>query len=96
LRTLRPASEELSAAVGWYQSQQPGLGADFYDAVVRAVDRVQEHPEIGTPASLDQQTRRVLVARFPYQIVYRVRPDEIVIVAVAHLRRRPEYWKDRT
>jgi hypothetical protein len=35
------------------------------------------------------------VSRFPYQIVYRRRPDEIVIVAVAHVKRKPGYWKDR-
>lgn len=41
----------------------------------------------------DPRTRRLLVGRFPYQVVYRLRATEIVIVAVAHLKRRPGYWK---
>jgi hypothetical protein len=45
--------------------------------------------------SADQQTRRLLMTRFPYQVVYRVRPSEIVVVALAHLKRRPGYWKHR-
>jgi len=40
-------------------------------------------------------TRRILLRRFPYQIVYRLKPDGIVVVAVAHLKRRPGYWKSR-
>jgi hypothetical protein len=52
-------------------------------------------PESGNPISADQKTRRLLVNRFPYQAVYRVRHGEIVIVALAHLKRRPGYWKHR-
>lgn len=49
----------------------------------------------GGPAA-DGLTRRVLVPGFPYQVLYRMRLDEIVIVAVAHLKRRPAYWRGRT
>lgn len=96
VRNLRAASEEFAAAVQWYEEQRPGLGAEFYDAVVDTADRIETHPEIGTPASPDQRIRRVLVRRFPYQVVYRLLLDEIVIIAVAHLKRRPGYWKART
>ncbi len=96
VRNLRAASEEFAAAVQRYEEQRLGLGAEFYDAVVEATDRIEAHPEIGTPISTDQRTRRVLVQRFPYQIVYRLLLDEIVIIAVAHLKRRPGYWKERT
>ncbi|WP_407936397.1 hypothetical protein [Limnochorda pilosa] len=51
---------------------------------------------MGSPVSADHLTRRVLVRGFPYQVVYHLRPDEIVIVAVAHLKRRPGYWRNRT
>ena len=64
--------------------------------MTRAIDRLGLNPEVGNPMSADQKTRRLFVARFPYQIVYRVRPREIVIVALAHLKRRPGYWKHRT
>ena len=95
LRSSKPASDEFAEAVRWYEEQRLGLGADFYTSVTETTGLIESHPEIGTPASVDHLTRRVLVPRFPYQIVYRLRPSEIVIVAVAHLKRRPGYWKNR-
>lgn len=96
LRTLQPATDEFTTAVQWYEEQRAGLGAEFFDAVTDATTRVHSEPEVGTPLAADQRTRRMLVDRFPYQVVYRLFPDEIVIVAVAHLKRRPGYWKKRT
>lgn len=94
IRSLRAASEEFAAAIIWYEEQRPGLGGEFFDAVVHATSLIQEQPEIGTP-SRDRRTRRVLVQRFPYQVVYRLVVDEIVIVAIAHSKRRPGYWRKR-
>ena len=94
VRNLKPASEEFSAAVGWYEKQRSGLGAEFFDAVVHSVSLVKAQPEMGT-LSKDRRTRRVLVQRFPYEVVYQVLEDEIVIVAIAHSKRRPNYWKNR-
>lgn len=95
LRTSEPASRELTEAVRWYEARRAGFGAEFFDAVVEALNLVEARPEIGSPLSGDHQTRRVVVSRFPYQIVYRLRPREIIIVAVAHSKRRPGYWKSR-
>jgi plasmid stabilization system protein ParE len=96
LRTAEPATDELSEAVRWYEARRSSLGAEFFDAVVEPFQLITARPEIGPTASADGRTRRVLVRRFPYQVVYRLRPSEIVIVAVAHLKRRPGYWKVRT
>lgn len=96
LRSSEPASEEFAEAVRWYEMRRVGLGGEFFDAVVAVLARIENRPEIGTVISADGHTRRVLVARFPYQVVYRLKPAEIVIVAVAHLKRRPEYWKNRS
>jgi plasmid stabilization system protein ParE len=95
LRNLRAAREELAAAVRWFEEQRPGLGREFYDEVVATAARLQAFPEGGAPISPDQLTRRVIVSRFPYQVVYRLTPTEIIVLAVAHLKRRPSYWKDR-
>ena len=94
IRKLTAASEEFAAAVLWYEEQRPGLGGEFFDAIVQSTSLIQDNPEIGTP-SYDRRTRRVLVQRFPYQVVYRVLANETVIVAVAHSKRRPGYWKNR-
>jgi hypothetical protein len=72
-----------------------GLGAEFFDAVSTTLLFVSMNATAGASISGDGLTRRALVARFPYQVVYRIRPGEIVIVAVAHLKRRPGYWKNR-
>lgn len=95
VRTSGPASDEFSEAVSWYEARRSGLGGEFFDAVAATLSLVENNPEIGTMISGDGLTRRALVARFPYQVVYRLRPAEIVIVAVAHLKRRPGYWKNR-
>jgi plasmid stabilization system protein ParE len=80
--------------VRWYEEQRPGLGAEFFDAVVETTALIRERPESG-PLSPDGRTRRLMVHRFPYQVVYSVATDKIVIVAVAHLKRRPGYWERR-
>jgi plasmid stabilization system protein ParE len=95
IRTARPASEELAEAIQWYENRRRGLGRDLYASVVASMDSIATHPEIGGVAFDEPGIRRVLVARFPYQIVYRVDSSEIVILAFAHLKRRPGFWKHR-
>ena len=95
VRTGEPASEELIDAVRWYEARRPGLGGEFLDAVAEMLTLIEARPEIGSPSRHDPRTRRVLVPSFPYQVAYRLTATEIVIVAVAHLKRRPGYWKTR-
>lgn len=95
IRSCEPASEEFTEAVRWYEARRAGLGGEFFDAVARTLSLIENHPEIGALMSADGQTRRTLVTKFPYQVVYRLRSTEIVIVAIAHLKRRPGYWKNR-
>ncbi len=95
IRSSEPASDEFSDAVRWYDARRPGLGGEFFDEVGAIVTLIEANPEVGTIISADGQTRRALVGRFPYQVVYRLKPTEIVIVAIAHLKRRPGYWKNR-
>jgi plasmid stabilization system protein ParE len=95
IRTDSLASLELAEAVRWYELKRPGLGGELLDEVARAIDRLALNPDAGNPTSADRNTRRLLVSRFPYQIVYRIHPGEIVVVALAHLKRRPGYWKHR-
>ena len=96
IRSSQLASDEFQEAVRWYEARRTGLGGEFFEAVAATLSRIENNPDIGTTISADGQTRRALVAKFPYQIVYRLRPTEIVIVAIAHLKRRPGYWKSRS
>jgi len=98
-RTVRvdsAASDEFAAAIRWYEERRLGLGGEFYDRVVDAIATLEAQPDIGSMVGGDPKTRRILLHGFPYQIVYRLRPAEIVVVAVAHLKRRPGYWKNRS
>ena len=95
VRLSEPAAEELAAAVGWYEQRRVGLGAELLDAVAATIELIRSHPEIGAEHRGRATSRQVNVQRFPYKVVYRVRSDEIDVVAIAHSSRRPGYWRSR-
>jgi plasmid stabilization system protein ParE len=88
------AERELNDAAAYYEVEQPGLGDAFISDVDRCVQALVAHPLCGTP--LTESIRRCLCQRFPYAVLYRVTTDEIRILAVMHLRRRPGYWVGRS
>ena len=90
---LAPAAVEFIEAVAYYDAQAPGLGSAFEGEFSKAVRLVSENPGAGAPHRHD--TRRVLLERFPYAVVYRALPDRVMVLAVAHLSRRPAYWAER-
>jgi toxin ParE1/3/4 len=92
-RFLLPAEEEMSEASVFYETTSPGLGSDFLDDVQRVVDTLREHPELGR--ALGQGLRQAPLHRFPFSLIYATQTDAILIVAVAHQRRRPNYWNER-
>jgi plasmid stabilization system protein ParE len=93
IRFLPPAEAEFLQAMAHYEEQAPGLGADFVAEIERVVALIVAHPQLGTPGPWD--TRRILIRRFPFNVVYQPQPDFLLIVAVAHQRRRPGYWRAR-
>jgi plasmid stabilization system protein ParE len=90
---LPEASVELSEAAEYYESKQEGLGWKFRSEVLEICRLIVQHPLLWR--ELAGGYRRVNCPVFPYSIVYFIRGDLIVIAAVAHGHRRPEYWKDR-
>jgi toxin ParE1/3/4 len=87
------AADEAKAAERWYRERNEIASARFQRELDRAVDLISERPNTGSPYL--GNTRRVLLRRFPFFVVYRVRGDNVQIVAVAHARRRPGYWIQR-
>ncbi|MCP4112546.1 MAG: type II toxin-antitoxin system RelE/ParE family toxin [Desulfobacteraceae bacterium] len=93
VRFLSPANIELDEAVRYYDHQMPGLGFRFFQEIDAAVERMKFMPEAWT--RIGKQTRRCLVNGFPYALLYMAEADEIIVTAVAHLHRDPEFYKDR-
>jgi plasmid stabilization system protein ParE len=93
VRILREAQEDLRAAARFYETEQSGLGQALINEVRRAYRRIAEQP---LASRLERRDIRVrAVPRFPYRIYFRARPDEILIVAIGHRRRRPGFWRGR-
>lgn len=93
LEYLDEALAETESAARWYAERSPAAGIGFDAEVEAAESAIAEHPEAWP--LFDHETRRYLLRRYPFSIVYRIGVDRIVIVAVAHARRRPGYWKHR-
>jgi len=93
------ASAEVEEAAFWYESQRSGLGLAFLAAVDRTVEQIAAWPGAGTSVpgvSAELAVRQLPVLRFPYRVVYVVRSQAVWVLAVAHVRRRPGYWRSRT
>lgn len=93
VRFLKPAQAEVDDAFAWYEIQSRGLGTQFLDDFDRAIRRIVAYPLAST--EMDEGLRRCLLSRFPYGIIYGIDSETIIVVAVAHLHREPQYWIDR-
>lgn len=87
------ARTELNNSIDYYEDCRPGLGIEFAEEVYSTIQRILRFPEAWSRLSLN--SRRCLMNRFPYGIIYQTLEDEILIVAVMQLNRKPSYWKDR-
>jgi plasmid stabilization system protein ParE len=87
------ARAEFREAVEFYESRRPGLGDEFAEEVKLAISRILQNPT--TWRRLSVNTYRCRLIHFPYALIYQKRQDRIRIVAVAHLRRDPNYWRSR-
>ena len=87
------ARAELDDAFNWYEKQAVGLGFEFLDAFDQALRLVVSFPE--SQPFVGKNIRRCLCNRFPYAVYYGIDDEKIIVIAVAHLRRRPDYWLGR-
>jgi toxin ParE1/3/4 len=87
------AIADVKSAVAWYQKRSGKAALDFIDELHRAAHTIREDPE-RWPAGKNN-TRRFLLWRFPFSLIYSERESVITIWAVAHASRRPEYWASR-
>jgi plasmid stabilization system protein ParE len=90
---LEPAQAELIEAIDYYNAQAEGLGFELSDEIQATIGRIIEHPEAWFLIS--RRTRRCRTKRFPYGIIYQVRGDTLLIIAIMHLHRDPQSWRTR-
>lgn len=87
------ATEELEGAISYYEDQKVGLGLDFLAEVEQALSKIQQTPNLG--AAYKATLRRYIIQRFPFLIFYAELEELIWVVAIAHGKRRPGYWRRR-
>ncbi len=87
------ALQEYQDTVQWYNTQAPGLGDAFIGEIEYSIDLNLRFPDAWP--IFTSNTRRIFLHRFPYAIIYRRNNNQIQIVAVMNLKRKPGYWQDR-
>ena len=92
---FHPAAEsEYLEAIAYYESKRPGLGASFLAEFETAIGAVLAAPH-RNPVEKPPDVRRKSLKRFPYTVLYRETAESVQVLAVAHHRRRPQYWLGR-
>ena len=89
----READAEVAEAAQYYETKSAGLGFSFLMELERCLDQLVANPKVYQLVS--EEVRRKPFRRFPYSLLYVVAPDRIQVVAVAHQKRRPNYWRSR-
>tara|TARA_B100000315_G_scaffold260365_1_gene321169 strand:- start:437 stop:724 length:288 start_codon:yes stop_codon:yes gene_type:complete len=87
------AKKELNEAIDYYDECQEKLGVEFTKEVYKSIQVILQFPQAWSP--LSKNTRRCLINRFPYGIIYQVIKNEIFIIAIMQLSKKPNYWNDR-
>lgn len=88
------AREELDSAIAYYEEQKAGLGLNFLSEVEEALGKIQQNPNLGESYKVFG-LRRYVIQRFPFLIFYAEFQEFIWVVAIAHGKRRPDYWRRR-
>lgn len=87
------AEQEYLAALAWYRERSHVAAINFESTIGQAIAKIQRAPERWP--SYFGDCRKYSLREFPFRIVYRALPSHILVLAVAHGHRRPEYWKNR-
>ena len=93
IRLLEPAQTELDEAIAWYAGQAPGLGDAFLIETLKALQLINRFPQAWHP--LTPQIRRCRLRRFPSSVIYTQDESDLLVLAIAHQHRKPDYWRSR-
>ena len=90
---LEIAQLELDEAIDWYAQQAPGLGDALLAEIIRAFKLIAQFPLAWL--ALGSNTRKCKVNLFPYSVIYSVDESDLIVIAIAHQHRKPDYWQSR-
>ena len=93
IRVQSQAQQEINEAFDWYFRRNPGAADAFLTEIGASLAQIVSHPQLYPPYT--KNTRRRVLERFPYSVIFQEKEDAILIVAVAHAKRRPGYWRAR-
>lgn len=94
IKFLNIAKQELDDAAQFYELELTGLGSVFKDEIKKALNRIQQYPN-AWPLTKKKCIRKYLMHKFPYKILYSIEDNFILIIAIAHQHRKPDYWTKR-
>ena len=93
VKFLSGALQDFNESVDWYTGRSVSVARRFVMAVDAAIERAAENP--GSSPCVDEQHQERALKRFPFRIIFRQLSGQILIVAIAHAKRQPQYWKHR-
>ncbi len=93
VRFLSVAEQEFVMAVNYYNDQCQGLGYEFAAEISRTMERIVSFPQAWTKIS--PRARRCLTNKFPFGVLYQIRDDTILVIAIMHMKRDPIHWENR-
>ena len=91
----RRVQAEVNEAIAWYENQSHGLGDDFFAGFEEALALIKSHPSRHSFWLHSQTVRRVKLKRFPYDLLYEVRPSQIRVLCLRHRKRHPKFGQGR-
>ena len=87
------AEDEFAEALVWYSQRSLRAATDFDHELNQAIEQISAAPD--RFPTFDKRHRFYLLRRFPYFVLYRIEANSILVVAIAHTSRKPDYWRDR-
>lgn len=93
IRLAKSARKELVEAIQYHEKGRAGIGEELAEEIDRAVRLIAERPMVGS--DIGKGERKFTVDRFRYNVIYRIEEKTLFVLAIAHHRRKPNYWRKR-
>ncbi len=93
IRLRSETEQEIEDAFEYYRRQSPDAAVRFLNAITQSIRKIQNNPRLYP--SYTKNTRRRILGSFPFSVIYQEKEEVILIVAIAHAKRREGYWMKR-